>query len=174
MNRKVFTLIMFTVLVFLFGARAATAQWISLPKASELGNSVTSFFPVIFKSSTVVSASPPSGVLYIFPSTATTDGDAGGRSGIHQICPSEDSDAHFCSVNEIENSWDTTGIFFSDPFPDSWVEKTDENWAGSVDCSGWKNNTSSVYGASIESNARLLDNTNCNTTLPVACCKQIP
>ena len=173
MNRKVFTLIMFTVLVFLLGARAATAQWISLPKASEIVNSVSSFLPIIFKSSTVVSANPPSGVLYIFPSTATTDGDAGGRSGIMQICPSEDTGAHFCSIHEIESAWATTGIFFSHPFPQSWVDNPDENWnSTNADCDGWGSN--SQDGTRISTSAVYTSGMGCQHTLPVACCKQIP
>ena len=177
MNRKVFTLIMFAVLVFLLGARAATAQWISLPKASEIVNSISSFLPIIFNtdSDTSVTSGIPPGVLYIFPSTATTDGAAGGRSAIQQICPSEDPDAHFCSVYEIENAWATTGIFFSDPFPQSWVEKPDEDWSSTgLDCSGWWNNSSTSGGAAIHINARFMDNMHCNTALPVACCKRIP
>ena len=181
MNRKVFTLIMFAVLVFLLGARAATAQWISLPKASEIVNSVSSFFPVIFKNYSA--ASPiPRGVLFVFSSTATTDGDAGGRSGIQQICPNEDLYAHFCSVYEIENEWVTNGILFSDPIPQSWVDYPESlgilgassasiSWGSSANCEGWSSSTDGDWGTAISTSAAHLIQTNCQTTLPVACCK---
>ena len=177
---------MFSVLVFLLGARAATIQWISLPKASEFGNSITSFFPIIFKNYPATSAIP-SGVLYVFPSTSITDGDAGGRSAIQQICPSEDPDAHFCSLCEIENAWATTGIFFSDPFPQSWLDypsrlgtfvyRTDgyperSDWYGSYNCDGWT--SKSPRGKAIYTSALYLASPTCAATLPVACCKRIP
>ena len=135
MNRKVFTLIMFAVLVFLLGARAATAQWISIPKASEVVNSVSSFFPLIFKNSPAESAIPP-GVLYVFPSTATTDGEAGGRSAIQQICPSEDPDSHFCTEGEVGGAF-STGIIFKHPFPPSIVETAPGGEWVVDNCTGW-------------------------------------
>ncbi len=188
MNRKIFTLIMFAVLVFLLGARAATAQWISLPKASDLVNSVSSFLPVILKNYSATSAIP-SGVLYIFPSTATTDGDAGGRSAIQQICPSEDTGAHFCSIYEIENAWTTSGVFFKHPFTKSWIDFPNRfgtlaytsagypyvsEWSGAGTCDTWTSSLNIKNGRTIYESAFEIAGETCDASLPIACCKRIP
>ena len=188
MNRKVFTLIMFAVLVFLLGARAATAQWISLTKASELGNSITSFFPVIFKNYPTTSVIP-SGVLYIFSSTATTTGNAGGRSAIQQICPSEDTSAHFCSIYEIESAWTTSGVLFNHPFPKAWIDfpnrlgtlayttagyPFNSEWSGAGTCDTWTSSLNIKNGRTIYESAFDIAGETCDASLPIACCKRIP
>jgi hypothetical protein len=174
MNRKVFTLIMFAVLVFLLGARAATAQWISLPKASELGNSISSFFPIIFKNYSATSANPH-GVLYVFSSTSTTDGDAGGRPGMNTICSNEDSLAHFCTVSEVENAFKSNGVYFATPIHKSWVDTplAMSSWSDDYEnCSAWTS-ASSAFGKAINHMASHVVDEQCNQNIRVACCKWI-
>ncbi len=50
MNRKIFTIIIFAVMMFLFGVNAATAKWISLPDPSNLSKAFANFLPVILRS----------------------------------------------------------------------------------------------------------------------------
>ncbi len=175
MNRKVFTLIMFAVLVFLLGARAATAQWISLPKASEIVNSVASFLPIIFKNYSAPSANPH-GALYVFSSTQTTDGDADGRPGMNTVCSNEDSLAHFCTVSEVENAFESNGVYFATLFHKSWVDTPLEgtSWNGS-NCLAWTTSSGGEFGKAINHEASHVINEQCNQNiLHVACCKWIP
>ena len=177
MNRKIFTLIMFAVLVFLLGARAATAQWISLPKASELGNSITSFFPVIFKNypATTVETSP-TGALYVFSTTATTNANPGGRSGMNAICSAEDINSHFCNTEELVKALTSSGVYFSDPFNKAWSDNVVSlsTWDGEYTCVGWTYSSSGQSGRTIEDQAERPGVQSCNDNLPVACCKWIP
>ena len=115
----------------------------------------------------------PSGVLYVFPSTATTNGYPGGRSVIGDICPTEDPDAHFCSQEEIENAWGTTGVYFNNPFPQSWVDYY-TTWEAGVasNCGGW--NLDSTTGKAIQENVSYAVPVSCVFNQPVACCKQMP
>ena len=174
MNRKVFTLITFAVLVFLLGARAATAQWISLPKASELGNSISSFFPIIFKNYSATSALPP-GVLYVFSSNSHTDGDAAGRPGMNTICSNEDSLAHFCTVDEVESAFKSNGVYFATLFHKSWVDTPLEgtDWNGS-NCFAWTTSSGGEHGKVINHEASHVIDEQCNQNLKVACCKWVP
>jgi len=175
MNRKVFTLIMFAVLVFLLGARAATAQWISLPKASEIVNSVSSFLPVIFKNYDAASANPH-GALYVFSSTSTTDGDADGRPGMNTICSNEESLAHFCTVDEVESAFKSNGVYFATLFHKSWVDAplATSSWNDAYEnCNGWTSN-SDPSGKAINHMASHVIEEPCNQNIQVACCKWIP
>jgi len=185
MNRKVFTIISLAVMMFLLGTWAATAQVFSVSADFLDGIGFSSFLPIIFS---IEGGGPPSGVLYVFNSTATTDGNAGGRSSIMHVCSSADPGAHFCSLHEIESAWVTTGIYFSDPFNKSWVDfptslgtlrQSDvfpvaSVWSmGSENCLAWTEGTIGE-GKTIAESARYVGNTACNVPLPVACCKYIP
>ena len=52
MNRKIFTIIIFAVMMFMLGVNAAAANWVTLPNPYNLSNSFANFLPVIFSSST--------------------------------------------------------------------------------------------------------------------------
>jgi len=175
MSRKIFTLIMFAVLVFLLGARAATAQWISPTKASEIVNSVSSFFPVIFKNYSATSANPH-GSLYVFSSNSSTDGDAGGRPGMNTFCSNEDSLAHFCTVSEVENAFKSHGVYFATPIHKSWVDTplAMSSWNDPYEnCNAWTSN-SDPFGKAINHMASHVIDEPCNQNIHVACCKWIP
>jgi hypothetical protein len=167
---------MFAVLVFLLGARAATAQWISLPKASEIANSISSFLPIMFKNYSAPSANPH-GALYVFSSTQTTDGDADGRPGMNTICSNEDSLAHFCTVSEVENAFESNGVYFATLFHKSWVDTPLEgtDWNGS-NCFAWTTSSGGEHGKVINHEASHVINEQCNLSPPppVACCPWIP
>lgn len=179
MNRKLYTLVLL-VLVLLTIA-------ITIVDAS----SVTDIFlPLVVKRATSQTASP-SGVLYVFSTTATTHRKAGGRSGMNAICSNEDPEAHFCSFREIENAWTTTGVFFDAPFNKSWVDfprklgafvlspdgsVQSSDWPSEV-CRGWSydNSGSTIdVGKVIDNKAITIDNESCGEFHSVTCCKWSP
>ena len=167
MNRIIFVVVLFAVLMFALGVRAAAAGWVSLPQAEEL----LSFFPIVFKQGSIA-ADYPSGVLYIFPSTATTDGTAT-RPGMQAICFNEDPDAHFCNKSEVANSM-RDGSYFKNPFVRSWVESApDGEWVMGC-CNGWTEIEIGNTAFVIIDNAQRITTALCSEELPVACCKQIP
>jgi hypothetical protein len=186
MNKKqIFVFAFLAVVIFVLGAQAATAQPVSL----RVGNTVIQFFPLILSSR---AAEAPPGVLYVFSSTATTDGSAGGRDDIGDICPTEDTGSHFCSLQEIENAWATTGVYFSNPFTKSWVDNPDllgtlypdsngdprnSDWPSVGEygnCGSWSQDFSGAYGSVIDVSAVNVYYSDCDISLPVACCKQMP
>jgi hypothetical protein len=184
MGRKIFTIVLFAVMMFVLGVTAAKAKWVSLPDIQSLPSALSTFFPIIFRSADleIGDETPPSGVLYIFPSKARTTGDAGGRIKIQRICPTEDPDAHFCSIREIENAWDSIGIYYDDQFPFAWVDDYYEtyNWVDSQhsyspvnSCGGWLINDGKFNGGIINTGREYRPG-ECDADLPVACCKRIP
>lgn len=132
--------------------------------------------------------------LYVFPSTTTTNGDAGWRSGTALICEATDVDSHPCSVEEIEKAWIETGVKFETfSIPAAWVDtailgtlasnydtSTPSDWSGGSagsppwNCEGWTSASSSAYGSIIVQSGRDRVNDSCDTVWPVACCKRLP
>jgi hypothetical protein len=186
MNKKQVVICAILVLmVFTLGARAATMN----PVEVRVGNTVIQVFPLVVSSK---AAEAPPGVLYIFSSTATTDGSAGGRNTIGDICPTEDTGSHFCSLHEIETAWTSNGLHFSDPFPMSWVDNPnllgtlypdsngdpkDSLWASIGpygNCASWTHNVSGAFGTAVGSSGVNISSMDCVNSLPVACCKQMP
>ena len=186
MNKKqLLILSVLVIVIFTLGAYAAKAEPVSI----RIGSTSISFLPLIIKS---MAAEAPPGVLYVFSSTAATDGSAGGRNTIGDICPNENPDAHFCSLQEIENAWATTGVYFSDPFSQSWLDNPpllgtrypDSNgdpktsiWSSTGDygnCGSWSFDIAGMKGTVIMDSALSVFSATCDSTLPVACCKQMP
>jgi len=173
------------IIIFALGAQLATAQPIKI----QVGDTIFQFLPLIMTSK---AADAPPGVLYVFSSTATTDGSAGGRDDIGDICPTEDTGSHFCSLQEIENAWATTGVYFSNPFTESWVDNPFllgtlypdssgnpriSSWPSvgeNGNCGSWSQDFPGAYGSVINISAVNAHYSDCNIPLPVACCKQMP
>jgi len=183
MNKKqIFVLAFLFIFIFTLGVKAATAQ----PVTIRVGATEIVFFPLVMRS---VAAEAPPGVLYVFSSTTTTSGDAGGRDGMGDICPTEDPESHFCSLYEIENAWTTTGVFFHPTFLSSWVDLPlrlgtkqsdvdgyviDSLWPSmETNCMSWSSDTLGT-GTHILGSAAAVSETACSDTLSVACCKQMP
>jgi hypothetical protein len=147
MNKKqIFIFALLAVLIFALGAQLATAQ----PVEVRIGNTVIHFFPLIFSTK---AADAPSGVLYVFSSTVTTDGDAGGRPGMGDICFTEDPNSHFWVANpEVGGDWEDHDL----------------------NCYSWLENDILYNGTIIYETARALGGMHCNQIRPVACCKQMP
>ena len=186
MNKKhILTLSMLAIVIFVLGAYAAKAEPVSI----RIGSTEISFLPLVITSK---AAEAPPGVLYVFSSTATTDGSAGGRNTIGDLCPTEDPGSHFCSLQEIENAWAISGVHFSDPFPQSWVDNPtllgtfypDSNgdprtsmWTSIGEygnCASWTNDIVGAKGIIIMGSAVSVFSVTCDTVLPIACCKQMP
>jgi len=182
-KKTIFIYAMLAIIIFFLGAQAATAY----PVTIRIGDTEIIFLPLILKSK---AADAPSGVLYVFSSTTTSDGNAGGRSLMGDICPTEDPDSHFCSLHEIENAWTTTGVYFNSAFQTSWVDVPVKlgsihvldsgQYSGSVwhgqdeNCGSWNSSDSDYSGRVITDNASVVGGQNCGMPVPVACCKQIP
>jgi len=127
-----------------------------------------------------------SGVLYVFHTTAETDGDAGGRVGMNDLCIAEYSESHFCSIMEIENAMATSGVRFSTTTT-SWIDNAklgslymsysgdpnDSRWT-MYSCSGWTWNSYEGDGAIIHPAAEEIRTSACSATRPVTCCKRLP
>ena len=139
---------------------------------ADIVNAGQIFLPLITKKASSQSPSP-TGTLFIFSSTATTDGDAG-RPGMHAICSSEDPQAHFCDLLEIDNAKTKEGVYFAQPLVESWI---DYGWYSDTDnCNGWTTNAASPFMGDIIYNGAqdLWGEALCNTTHPALCCKWIP
>jgi hypothetical protein len=184
MNKKqVFILAVLAIVIFALGAQLATAQ----PVEIRVGDTLINLFPLVISSK---AAEAPPGVLYVFPSTTKTDGDPGGRDVMGDICFTEDPDSHFCSLHEIEHAWVETGIYFTTPYTETWVDYPKElgtyypdsstglinpsAWAHwDENCNGWMDNTEVGMGMMIDI-ARTVRKRFCNYSRPIACCKQMP
>jgi hypothetical protein len=124
----------------------------------------------------------------VFPSTTTTNGDTDGRDGMGNICFTDDPDAHFCSLYEIENAMITTGVHFQNSFVESWVDipgilgtrtgtetYVPSSWQHTANnCSAWGWPDGAYNGHTLDDDAKNVTNSSCDTVLPVACCKQMP
>ena len=170
-KKHIFIFAVLAIVIFALGTQLATAK----PMKLEIGNTEISLFPLIL---TTKAADAPSGVLYIFSSSITTDGGIGSRSEMNDICPSEIPDSHFCRLEEIENAWVTTGVYFENYLPESWVEYFSDsvgNWSQANDnCEAWTRDTGDYSGMAILAGAQLYARRDCSQSLSIACCKQIP
>ena len=140
-------------------------------------------------------AGSPRGVLHVFQTTATYNGSgpAGyGRSGMHAGCRLEDPASHFCTIQEIENAWKTTGVAFV-ATSQSWVDNAivgtvNSDYAGDTsmasdwyggnangdfpyNCNGWINSTNAGRGLILNDGAISPAAEACDDTHPIACCK---
>lgn len=164
----IFIFSILAVVIFILGAQAATAN----PVSVQIGTTTISFLPLVITSQ---AADAPSGVLYVFSSTATTSGNAGGRGAMNDICPSEDPDSHFCRREEIENAWITKGVYFNPSMTNSWLEYfPGTDWAMGDNCDAWSSDSEFEYGWIIVEPAHECGTRDCNTVQAVACCKWIP
>ncbi len=155
---------------FFGGAFAQTPEQINLP--------------LILKVWQELQALGGQGVLYVFPSNMTTNGDAGGRTGMAGICEATDPESHFCMLAEIERAFVDTGVTFSSFASEIWVDNAQlgtiyNNYSGSRDsnwyaesCSGWTH--SGGYGITILNHGSDEGTEICASSLPVACCKRSP
>jgi hypothetical protein len=137
----------------------------------------------------------PRGALMVFSSTATTSGKpTDRRAGMHAICNNEDPRAHFCTIQELEFAWTTTGVHFLDPLSAAWIDNGvfgttdpsyDGNWSGAskweggvggntaypLNCDAWDSNLSSDWGYALAADAIRIVASRCNTVRNVACCR---
>ena len=113
---KILIAILVGILIFMFGVGSASANLIKFPSIN-LG----AFLPLVMKNYSGTETGTTSDALVVFSSAATTDGDQG-RSGMNAICMSEDPEAHFCSLVEIETAWMNGGVRFEHPFNRAWVD----------------------------------------------------
>jgi hypothetical protein len=49
------------------------------------------------------------------------------RAAMHAICQQEDPESHFCSIQEIEHAWRTSGVYFHIP-SDRYDNLTNYSW----------------------------------------------
>lgn len=176
MSRKIFTLLLFAVMMFVVGVTAATADWVEFPELENLPNALSSFLPIVFSSNKMPQVEGPSGTLYVFSTTAKTTGMGGGRVGMYEKCAAEDPNAHFCEIGEIYNAVTTSGVVFNTSLTqETWVDavgfETDVNWSG-LSCGGF--NSEDNEGYVIEPKAADISSQLCSSNLPVACCKWVP
>lgn len=172
MNKKqIFIFAVLAFAVFALGAQLATAEPVEL----RIGSTTISFLPFIV---TTKAAEAPPGVLYVFSTGFETGGNVGGRSFMGEICTNEDPNAHFCSMEEIENARVTNGVYFLVDFVSSWVDVIDFSQGGwsdvGLNCAGWSSENDLHTGFVLSAFASSLDVVTCDSLARVACCKQIP
>jgi len=157
---KLMLLILVTILIFVI-ADSGIAETIFLPLVLEGAESV---------------APSPTGALYVFSTAATTNGNPGGREGMNAMCSAEDVQAHFCTIQEVENAFANTGVYFAKPFSSSWVDDPlSSGWSVSnVNCIGWTDTTPNNRGFIIIEKAWETGLKACGILTSVACCKWIP
>jgi hypothetical protein len=187
---KLLTAILIAALVFMLGAGAATAGWIKIPLVD-----LSTFLPIVLKDSSPQNPTSAGSTLVVFSSAATIKGNGGGRSGMNNICYTQDNSSHFCSLPEIETAWMYRGVRFQHPFTRAWVDDpvlgrvirhqatgtgAESVWSSyGANCFGWTNDTSSAEAYWIDTNASGGDfeifgspsSALCNETHAVACCK---
>jgi hypothetical protein len=175
MGRKIFTIVVFAVMMFVVGVTAASADLVSLPSAEYITNAFSGFLPIVMSSGSAETASPV-GVLHVFSTKAKTTGDAGGRVGMGEKCAAEDPNAHFCEIGAIYNALTTTGVVFNISLEqETWVDavgfETDVDWEG-LSCGGF--NSEDGEGYVLEPKATNVASQFCSSNLPIACCKWVP
>ena len=154
---KAFAVILITVVILLslLGAGLAAAKWMKAATAS-----LTGFLPMIMEGSPAEAVCSP-GALIVFSSTALKDGNGPGRTGMNDVCVSQDASSHFCSLTEIEAAWRDGGVRFQTPFLRSWVDNpylgtevtyqitgswVDSKWKNNFICDGWSTNSVNAEG----------------------------
>ncbi len=186
---KILTALLIAVLIFLLGVGSATAGLIKFPALNFSG-----FLPAISKNSNL-ETTISSGALIVFSSTATRDGNAGGRAGMNDVCVSQDTSSHFCSLPEIETAMMYRGVRFQSPFLKAWVDNptlgtvirhqatgtaTNSVWEHNI-CDGWTSNNGTIEGVWINDQAKGVSietfggtpfySAVCSQINHVACCK---
>ena len=175
MGRKIFTVVLFAVMMFVIGVTAASADLVSLPGAEFITKAFSGFLPIIFNSNEVAGVEGPTGALIVFSTTAKTSGAGGGRVGMNAKCAEEDPNAHFCTSTEVQNAASSTGVYFeSSPSEDSLIDDIGQGNLNGDNCLGWTTNSSSLGGKILARNAKWIQSINCEVTLPIACCKWVP
>lgn len=140
-------------------------------------------------------AGSPRGALHVFATSATFNG-AGptgyGRSAMHEACRAEGPASHFCTIQEIENAWKTTGVDIV-TYAQAWVDnavvgtinpdyggdtQVASDWYGGsaigdypYDCNAWTVSGNANRGLILNNGAISPAVEACDDTHPVACCK---
>ena len=183
MGRKIFTIVLFAVMMFVLGVTAATADWVELPELESSPIVSAIFAPIAFSSNEEIPvAAEPSGALYVFSTTAKTWGNAGGRVAMHSMCSAEDPKSHFCTVQEVQNAMLKNGVYFaSSTTEESWidyiryVESTGGYDWSSQNCQSWTDVPLHAEASTLDMNAYEINSAECDSnSLPIACCKWIP
>lgn len=186
---RTLTIILIAALIFMLGVEAANAGWLTIPE-----DWVSSFLPITMKeASAETTTSRP---LSVFSTIATTTGNAGGRTGMNQMCMSQDPDSHFCNLAEIDVAWINRGVRFLPPLNRAWVDNPSlglaityqatgaaatEKWSQGFVCNGWITGDDSAEGIWIDDNAIGINiemsptgqyiHAPCDQVHHVACCK---
>jgi|GEM_PF-6973347 len=148
------------------------------------------YLPLIMKALQALQGA--NGTLFVFPSSSTTNGDAGGRSGMAAICEATDAESNPCTIEEIENAWIETGVKFAPFAGEIWVDNAKlgtlvsfydtppgSEWAGSSspgprNCNGWTSTSGTGFGLTLASNGQDINLEYCDANIAVACCKRSP
>ena len=181
------------IIALIFTAGVAVAQWELDPEdvVSILGQSGDADLSAVDTVNSVASG----GALQVFQTVATYNGSgpAGyGRSGMHAGCRAEDPDSHFCTLQEIENAWKTSGVDFV-LVGQAWVDNAvvgtiDSGYSGDFtivsdwyggsasgdypyNCNAWTNSTNTARGLIMNDGAISPATEACDDIHPIACCK---
>ncbi len=131
------------------------------------------FLPIVFKGG--AQAANPRGALYVLSSNGTTDGSAGGRSGMNALCTATDPETHFCEYAEVLKAFNNNGVFFPPSFLEAWVDSGGttlpmDHYA----CNGWSNDSVETTATRITALGIGSGDIPCSAVIHVACCKWIP
>lgn len=141
------------------------------------------------------SVGSPRGTLQVFRTTATYNGlnaPGHGRYGMHEACRQEDPASHFCTIQEIENAWRTTGVSFLSA-SQMWIDNAiigtladgydgnvigNSDWIGGstssfqpYNCNAWRSSSNDGRGMILNIGAITPANEACDDIHPIACCK---
>jgi hypothetical protein len=117
-----------------------------------------------------------------FTAFATPGAIAQGRIGMHKACNTEFAGSHMCHAAEYIR----TSSLAAPPAVGAWLDASLDgsgaisvgglplagrsiSYAGS--CDAWTNATSAYLGARVSSNGAILQNYDCATVRPIACCR---
>ena len=182
------------VFALLFAAGKVAAQQVFSPEdaVAEVGQSEA---PGSATGEAVSALAGVSGVLQVFSTNSSYNGagPAGyARSGMDAACRAQDSESHFCTLQEIENAWKTGGVNFI-LTGQSWVDnavtgtidpgytgdfQVVSDWYGGnadgdhpYNCNAWTNSTNPARGLIINSGAISPAVEACDDIHPISCCK---
>lgn len=172
-----------TLLVALLWAGYIQAESLTVPNiftdgttasASEVNDNFTAVTKAVNTNSASIQAivdSLGSRKLYLFSTTQTFTGNAGGRVNLNNVCAALEPDSSFCSEKRYSGAIDTTGVTFSAAFAGGWLDSTSPD----SNCVDWSSIGDTVISAvaldSIGVRLSGASDARCTYSFPIVCCK---
>jgi hypothetical protein len=140
----------------------------NLPAVQQVTGTVSvSNLPVDATGRVLVAAQPTGGVpLTVRSTSATYQGNLGGRTGATQKCRAEFPQSHFAGMDEINTVHATRGIIWlSSDTQQSWADYLQD----SNTCDSYRSTQSGIVGTTVNPTGIAFGNCPCDQLLPILC-----